>query len=58
MFKSGLEEKVSDLLCQLGVDYDYESVSFSYTIQHLYSPDFVLAFGVVLVSFGYWGAVD
>ena len=33
MFKSGLEEKVSDLLCELGVDYEYESVSYAYTIQ-------------------------
>ena len=42
MFKSGLEEKVSDLLCELGVDYEYEGTSFAYTIQHLYTPDFVL----------------
>ncbi len=41
MFKSGLEEKVSDLLCELGVDYEYEGTSFSYTIAHKYTPDFV-----------------
>ena len=45
MFKSGLEEKVSDLLCELGVDYEYESKSFAYTIQHQYTPDFVLPNG-------------
>ena len=28
MFKSGLEEKVSDLLCELGVNYEYEGTSF------------------------------
>ena len=39
MFKSGLEEKVSDLLCELGVDYEYEGTSFAYTIQHQYTPD-------------------
>ena len=54
MFKSGLEEKVSDLLCELGVDYDYESVSFAYTIQHLYTPDFILPNGVVLETKGDW----
>ena len=54
MFKSGLEEKVSDLLCELGVDYEYESVSFAYTIQHLYTPDFILPNGVVLETNGYW----
>ena len=41
MFKSGLEEKVSDLLCELGVDYEYEGKSFAYTIAHKYTPDFV-----------------
>ena len=58
MFKSGLEEKVSDLLCELGVHYEYESVSFSYTIQHLYTPDFVLPNGVVLETKGYWRPED
>ena len=58
MFKSGLEEKVSDLLCELGVDYEYESVSFAYTIQHLYTPDFVLPNGVVLETKGYWRPED
>ena len=42
MFKSGLEEKVSDLLCELGVNYEYEGTSFPYTITHKYTPDFVL----------------
>ena len=54
MFKSGLEEKVSDLLCELGVDYEYESTSFPYTIQHLYTPDFILSNGVILEVKGYW----
>ena len=54
MFKSGLEEKVSDLLCELGVDYEYESKSFPYTIQHLYTPDFFLPNGVILETKGYW----
>ena len=47
MFKSGLEEKVSDLLCELGVDYEYEGLSLPYTIKHLYTPDFVLPNGIV-----------
>ena len=58
MFKSGLEEKVSDLLCELGVDYEYESTSFPYTIQHLYTPDFILPNGVILETKGYWRAED
>jgi len=58
MFKSGLEEKVSDLLCELGVDYEYEGKSFPYTIQHLYTPDFILPNGVVLETKGYWRPED
>ena len=58
MFKSGLEEKVSDLLCDLGVDYEYESKSFPYTIQHLYTPDFILPNGVILETKGYWRPED
>ena len=58
MFKSGLEEKVSDLLCELGVDYEYEGKSFAYTIQHQYTPDFVLPNGVVLETKGYWRPED
>ena len=58
MFKSGLEEKVSDLLCELGVDYEYEGVSFPYTIQHLYTPDFILPNGVILETKGYWRPED
>ena len=58
MFKSGLEEKVSDLLCQLGVDYEYESISYIYTIQHHYTPDFVLPNGVCLETKGFWRPED
>ena len=58
MFKSGLEEKVSDLLCELGVDYEYEGVSYLYTIQHHYTPDFVLPNGVCLETKGFWRPED
>ena len=58
MFKSGLEEEVSDLLCELGVDYEYEGLSLPYTIKHLYTPDFVLPNGIVLETKGYWKPED
>ena len=41
-FRSGLEERVADLLEGLGVSYEYESTKVPYTIQHTYLPDFVL----------------
>ena len=50
-FRSQLEEKVADLLVELGVSYDYEDHKLSYTIQHLYTPDFVLPNGVIPVSY-------
>ena len=53
-FRSGLEEKVADLLVELGISYDYESVSYPYTIEHQYTPDFVLDNGVILEIKGYW----
>ena len=54
-FRSGLEEKVADLLVSLGVDYEYEETSYPYTIQHSYTPDFVLPNkGVILEVKGYW----
>ena len=47
-FRSGLEEKVADLLCNLDVKYEYETEKVPYTIPHLYTPDFFLPNGVVL----------
>lgn len=57
-FRSGLEEKVADLLGELGVKYDYESTKVPYVIQHTYTPDFVLPNGVYLECKGYWDADD
>ena len=54
MFRSGLEEKVSDLLCELGVNYEYEGTTLPYTIKHNYTPDFVLDNGTILEIKGYW----
>ena len=57
-FRSGLEEKVADLLSGLGVSYEYESKKISYVIQHNYTPDFVLPNSVILECKGYWDAAD
>ena len=57
-FRSGLEERVADLLSELGVSYEYESTKIGYVIQHTYTPDFVLPNGVVLECKGYWDAED
>ena len=57
-FRSGLEEKVANLLTGLGVSYEYESKRIPYVIQHHYTPDFVLPNHVVLECKGYWDAKD
>ena len=57
-FRSGLEEKVADLLVDLGVKYEYESTKIPYVIHFSYTPDFVLPNGVWLETKGYWDAAD
>ena len=57
-YRSGLEERVADLLSGLGVSYEYESEKISYVIQHHYTPDFVLPNHTYLECKGYWDAAD
>lgn len=57
-FRSGLEERVAELLFELGVKYEYESTQVPYIIRHNYTPDFVLPNGVYLETKGYWEASD
>ena len=58
MFRSKLEEKVADLLVELGVKYEYETTKVPYVIEHVYTPDFILPNGVVLECKGYWDSDD
>ena len=58
MFRSELEEKVSDLLFELNIDYEYEPIRIPYEIQHNYSPDFLLPNGIYLECKGYWDSAD
>ncbi len=57
-YRSGLEERVADLLSELGISYEYESKKISYVIQHHYTPDFILPNHVILECKGYWDAAD
>ncbi len=57
-YRSGLEEKIADLLTELGVSFEYESTKVPYTIQHHYHPDFILPNHVHLETKGYWSAPD
>ena len=57
-FRSGLEERVAELMDNLGVTYEYESTLVPYVIQHNYSPDFLLPSGIFLECKGYWDSED
>ena len=57
-FRSKLEERIADLLGELGISYEYESKRVPYTIQHFYSPDFILPNHVYLEAKGYWEPQD
>ena len=57
-FRSQLEKNIADLLEQLGVSYLYESEKLSYTIEHNYTPDFVLPNYKYLEAKGYWSPED
>jgi hypothetical protein len=52
-FRSRLEEKVADLLSQLGVSFDYESTKVPYVLQCNYTPDFLLHNGIYLETKGH-----
>ena len=52
-FRSGLEEKVADLLTNLGVKYEYESTKVAYQLMCCYTPDFLLPNGIYLETKGH-----
>lgn len=54
-YRSGLEETLSQQLASAGVAYQYEELTIPYTkpeSKHKYTPDFVLANGIVIESKG------
>ena len=57
-FRSKLEENIANLLEGLGVSYEYESEKLGYTIEHTYTPDFVLPNYTYIEAKGYWAPAD
>jgi len=51
--RSKLEEKVAQLLKELGVSFEYESTKVPYILQCNYTPDFLLPNGVYLETKGH-----
>ena len=57
-YRSQLEERVAELLTNLGVTYEYETTKIAYQIAHNYQPDFILPNGTILECKGYWDSDD
>ena len=57
-FRSNLEKNIANLLEGLGVSFQYESEKLNYTIEHNYTPDFVLPNYTYLEAKGYWDPED
>lgn len=54
-FRSGLEERIAEQLDKSGVEYTYEKVKLKYikpASEHVYTPDFVLANGIIVETKG------
>lgn len=50
--KSGFERTLDAFLKRRKVKYGYETLKLPYTIKHTYSPDFILANGVIIEAKG------
>ena len=57
-YRSGLEERVANLLSELDISFEYECQKIPYIIEHTYCPDFTLPNGVILETKGLWEADD
>lgn len=54
-FRSGLEERIAEQLDKAGVEYTYEKLKLNYVkpaSKHVYTPDFVLANGIIIETKG------
>ena len=56
--RSKLEEKVAQLLKELGISFEYESTKVPYILQCNYTPDFLLPNGIYLETKGLFSPED
>lgn len=50
--RSNFEAHIKQNLIKAGVAFEYEAVSYLYTITHKYTPDFILSNGVIIEAKG------
>lgn len=56
--RSGFERTLAAQLKRAKVAFEYEGMKIPYSIEHTYSPDFVLANGVIIEAKGYFRTPD
>lgn len=56
--RSGLEDKIAAQIDEAGVKYEYETLKLAYVTEHKYTPDFVLANGVIVEGKGLFDSAD
>lgn len=60
-YRSGLEERIAEQLRQAGIEFTYEETKVKYVkpaSKHTYTPDFVLANGIIVETKGRFMAQD
>jgi hypothetical protein len=57
-YRSRFEERLALGLEKRGVSFSYETERFNYTVVHHYTPDFILANGVLVEVKGYFTSAD
>lgn len=57
-YRSKFEAGIASQLTDQGVSFTYEKDQLCYTVTHRYSPDFVLANGIVIEAKGYFTGAD
>lgn len=59
LYRSGFEQKVTDVLRSEGVAHEYETLKLKYTIpasSHTYTPDVILSNGIIVETKGFFDA--
>lgn len=57
-YRSRLEERLARWLEVNGQSFEYETLKLNYTVQAVYTPDFILPNGVILEAKGYFRPED
>ena len=57
-YRSRFEERLAAAVEQAKVNFSYETLRLPYTVERVYTPDFILPNGVIVEAKGYWEAGD